>query len=61
MQHKHLNHLLDFHGSKPNSIIFFSLDVPCMAPVMASAALFWIDSSFSQKDSKEGWSQIILP
>ena len=56
MQHERLNHLLDFSDSKPNSIIFFSLDVPCMAPTMASAALYWTDSSFSLKDSLEGWS-----
>ena len=56
MQHKRLNHLLDFSNSKPNSIIFFSLDLPCMAPIVASAALYWIDSSFSQKDILECWS-----
>ena len=56
MQHKRLNHLLDFTDSKPNSINFFALHVPCMAPVMARAALYWIDSSFSQKAPSEGWS-----
>ena len=58
MQHKRLNHLLDFSDS--SKVIsgfskFFSLDVLCMAPVMASAALCWTDSSFSQKDSLKGW------
>ena len=56
MQHKRLNHLLDFSNSKTNSINIFSLDVPCMAPIVASAALYWIDSSFSQKYILEGWS-----
>ena len=56
MQHKRLNHLLNFSDSKPNSTQLFSLDVPCMAPVMARAALYWTDCSFSQKDSLEGWS-----
>ena len=56
MQHKLVNHLLDFSDSKRNSIKMFSLDVPCMEPVMASIALYWIDSSFSQKDSLERWS-----
>ena len=58
MQHKRLNRLLDFCNSKPNSIIFF-LDVSCMALATASATLCWIDSSFSQKDSLEGWSDYI--
>ena len=56
MQHKRLKHLLDFSDCTPNSIKFFSLDVPCMAPVTEDAALYWTDSSFSQKDSSEGWS-----
>ena len=56
MQHKRLNHLHGFSDSKPNSIKIFSLDVPCMAPVMVSAALYWTNSSFSQKDSLESWS-----
>ena len=49
MHHKRLNNL-DFSNSKPNSIKVFSLDVPRMAPVIASAALYWADSSLSQKD-----------
>ena len=56
MQHKRLNHILGFSDFKPNSIKIFSLDVPCMAPVMVSAALYWTNSSFSQKDSLESWS-----
>ena len=43
MQHKRQNHILDFSDSKPKSIKIFSFDVPCMAPVMASAALYWTD------------------
>ena len=46
MQHKRLNHLLDFSDYKPNSTKLFSLDLPCIAPVMASAALYWTDSRF---------------
>ena len=49
MQRKRLNHLLDFSCSKLSSIIFFSLDVPYMVSIMASAAGHWTDSSFSQK------------
>ena len=56
MQHKLLRHLLNFSDSKPNSIKLFSIDVPCIAPVMASAALYWTDPSFLQKDSLEDWS-----
>ena len=49
-----LNYLLDFSDSKPNSIKLFSLDVLCTASVMASAAFYWTNSSFSQKHSLEG-------
>ena len=49
MQHKRLNHLLNFSESKPHSANFCSLDVSCMAPVMTSAALYWNESSFSLK------------
>ena len=38
MQHKRLKHLLDF-----------CLDVPCIAPVMAGAALYWTDDTFLKK------------
>ena len=49
MQLKRLNQTLDFSDPKSNSIKFGSLDMPCMAPAMASAALYWTDSSFSHK------------
>ena len=61
MQHKYLSHLLDFGDSKPNPIKTFSLDVSCMVTVMVSAALYWTDSSFLQKDSLEVWSYIKSP
>ena len=45
-----LCHLQDLSDSSPKSCSFFSREVPCMAPVIARAVLYCIDSSFLQKD-----------
>ena len=50
IKQRHLNHLRDFSDSKPNSWNILSREVPCMAPVIAKAALYCADSNFSQKE-----------
>ena len=34
----------------------FSPEEPLIAPVIASAALYWTDSIFLENDALEGWS-----
>ena len=50
---------LDFKDSKPSSSHIFSVEDPLIAPVMASVALFWSDSSLAWKDSLNFLSYII--
>ena len=45
-QHSFLYHLLLPRVFKPSSLYSFSLDAPLIAPVIANAALYWIESSF---------------
>ena len=56
MQPKRLYHLLDLRDSSLSSSKIFSREVPCMATVIATAALYWTNSSFSQNYSLWGWS-----
>ena len=45
-QHSFLYHLLFLRVSKPSSLYSFSVDLPLIAPVIADATLYWIESSF---------------
>ena len=56
MQQRRLYHLLDLSDSRPSSWLSLSREVPCIAPVIARAALYYTDSILSQKDSFWGWS-----
>ena len=42
---------IDFKDSKPSFSYLFSVEDPLVAPVMASVALYWSDSSLAWKDS----------
>ena len=46
----------DFQRFKPNSWYNLSLEVLLIAPVIANAALYWIDSIFSDNLLLLGWS-----
>ena len=51
-----LYHRLCCRDSKPSSSKSFSLDVPRIAPVMATAVLYWMLSTFCWKDTLYAWS-----
>ena len=60
-QHSFLYHLLFSRVSKPSSSYSFSLDVPLIAPVIANAALYWIESSFWWNEALYAWSYMMSP
>ena len=60
-QHSFLYHLLFSRVSKPGSSYSFSLDVPLIVPVIANAALYWIESSFWRNEALYAWSYMMSP
>ena len=54
-------HLLFSGVSKPSSLYNFSLDVPLIAPVIACAELYWIDSSFWLNEASYMFDHIWCP
>ena len=55
-QHSFLHHLLFSKVSKFSSSYSFSLDAPPIAPVIANAVLYWIESCFGWNEVLYAWS-----
>ena len=60
-QHSFLYHFLFSRVSKPSSLYSFSLDFFLAAPIIANAALFWIQSSFWWNEALYVWSYMMSP